>query len=411
MEASPILALSHPLAEGCLLMMSGTDSMNPWLHGYYNRYRIDESSWNEDRPLKLCFLVGSADISGGSYVIFEHALYAQRAGHEVTIATLVPLTNMTTRWHSALDELTFTSFEDSQNELFDVVIATWWKTVFELPKFRFRHAAYFVQSIESRFYANDPDANVTVLAELTYTIEMPIITIASWLQAFLAFEHQRPSLLALNGIDKEKYSIEGPVVSPRIPGKLRVLLEGPVDVDMKGVPDAIQACKNADVDEVWLLTSSAVKTVPGVDRVFSRIPSSMTGEIFRSCDVLVKLTQVEGMYGPPLEMFHCGGTVITYDVTGSDEYVINEFNGIIVPMDDVSAVTDALARLKRDPELVSKLKSGAESTAEKWLDWQLSSSRFLGLLTLIARRPATNSLKLAKEIIGAGNLPWTVNIK
>jgi glycosyltransferase involved in cell wall biosynthesis len=137
----------------------------------------------------------------------------------------------------------------------------------------------------------------------------------------------------------------------------------------------------------------------------------MTGEIFRSCDVLVKLTQVEGMYGPPLEMFHCGGTVITYDVTGSDEYVVNEFNGLVVRMDDVSAVTDALARLKLDPELVSKLKSGAESTAEKWLDWQLSSSRFLGLLTLIARRPAMNSLKLAKEIIGAGNLPWTVNIK
>jgi hypothetical protein len=57
------------------------------------------------------------------------------------------------------------------------------------------------------------------------------------------------------------------------------------------------------------------------------------------------------------------------------------------------------------------LKGGAILTAERWLDWQHSSSRFLGLLTLIAKRPAMNSLKLAKEIIGAGNLPWTLDIK
>jgi glycosyltransferase involved in cell wall biosynthesis len=117
------------------------------------------------------------------------------------------------------------------------------------------------------------------------------------------------------------------------------------------------------------------------------------------------------MYGPPLEMFHCGGTVVTYDVTGSDEYVINDFNGLIVPMDDVSAVASALKKLKQDPKLVSKLKAGAELTATRWPDWQHSSSRFLGLLSLIAKRPAINSLTLAKDIIGTGNLPWTVNIK
>ena len=386
--------------------MSNLKSMNPWLHGYYNRYRVEEKSWNENRPMKICFLVGSADISGGSYVIFEHALYAQRAGHEVTIATLVPLTDNTARWHAALDELTFTSFEEVHDELFDVVVATWWKTVFELPKFRYRHAAYFVQSVESRFYTSDPDPNVTALAELTYTIDLPIITIASWLQAFLAFEHGRPSLLALNGIDKEKYSTTGATHSPREAGKFRVLVEGPIDVEMKGVPDAIQACRNAGVDEVWLLTSSAVKNVPGVDKVFSRIPSSKTGEIFRSCDALVKLSQVEGMYGPPLEMFHCGGTVVTYDVTGCDEYVIDGVNGLIVDMDNVEGVTQALRRLKENPDFLAKLQENATLTASKWLDWSQSSSRFLGLLTLIAKRPAMDGFRLAKEILGAYALPW-----
>ena len=66
------------------------------------------------------------------------------------------------------------------------------------------------------------------------------------------------------------------------------------------------------------------------DRVFERVAVESTPVIYRSCDVLVKLSQVEGMYGPPLEMFHCGGTVVTYDVTGHEEYVEHGVNGLVV---------------------------------------------------------------------------------
>jgi hypothetical protein len=38
--------------------------------------------------------------------------------------------------------------------------------------------------------------------------------------------------------------------------------------------------------------------------------------VYRSCDILGKLSYVEGMFGPPLEMFHCGWTAIVYNVTG-----------------------------------------------------------------------------------------------
>ena len=88
---------------------------------------------------------------------------------------------------------------------------------------------------------------------------------------------------------------------------------------------------------------------PGVNKCFSRIPIHKTAEIYRSCDVLVKLSYVEGMFGPPLEMFHCGGTAIVYDVTGHEEYIEDGKNAIVVKKDNEEEVVSWLKKLKCDP--------------------------------------------------------------
>ena len=82
------------------------------------------------------------------------------------------------------------------------------------------------------------------------------------------------------------------------------------------------------------MTASAVEAVAGVDRVFSRVPILETPRVYRSCDVLVKLSYIEGMFGPPLEMFHCGGTAIVYRVTGHEQYIRHDDNSLVVTPDD-----------------------------------------------------------------------------
>lgn len=373
---------------------------DPWLHHYYEQYR-PQIFGNGDQ-LRIVVLLGSADISGGSYVIFQHAMYWKLHGADVTIATMVPHTSVGNHWHPALTELRFTSVEDLGDEVYDVVVATWWRTVYELPKVRARHALYFVQSEEARFYAVGDDQWAAPLAELTYRFDLPMVTIATWLQAFLAFEHGRPSFLARNGVDKNRYQPFGPVVAARPAEGLRVLVEGPIDAPMKNVPDSVELARKGGADEVWLMTSSPVSEFPGVDRVLSRVPIDHTGAVYRSCDVLLKLSRVEGMYGPPLEMFHCGGTVVTYDVTGHEEYVEDGVNGLVVPMDDRDGVVSAIARLKQSAELLRELKYGAARTAARWPDWEQSCREFWSVVRTLARRPAPDKLTTMLAIRGAG---------
>ncbi len=373
---------------------------NPWLYDFYHRYSPDLSTAEN---LRIVFLIGSADISGGTYVIFEHALRAQRAGCEVVIVPMFALEGVADAWHPALRELEFATFDEVADRDFDIAIATWWPTVYELPRVRFRHAVYFVQSAESRFYAVGPDRDAAGLAELTYTVGLPAITIAVWLQMYLGFQHGMISFLCRNGIDKSRYAVAGPSIEPRLTDGLRVLVEGST-APMKGLEHAVQAALDGGAAEVWLLTPSPVDRMDGVTKVISRIPADQTAPVYRSCDVLLKFSQVEGMYGPPLEMFHCGGTVVSNDVTGHDEYVRDGFNGLVVPTDDLEAAAEAIARLTKDRELLERLRAGAVATANSWHDWDAAGEEFLRLLTAIAKQRPVDRPGLFARIVGTRTL-------
>ncbi len=380
---------------------------NPWLNDYFKRFRQGGSGWQPTRPLDVCFVVGNLALSGGTNVIIEHARFLQRHGANVTFVALEQLPPERLTWRPELESIDVLNLDDVVDRTFDIAIATWWATVYQLPRLRFRHAAYLVLSIESRFYSHGADYANGALAELTYTFGLPCIVVARWMEIYLALEHHVPSFLVRSGIAKDRYSPDGFASAPREPGRVRALIEGTLDVPMKGVQESIELCQEAGFDEIWLMTPTDIDQVPGVDRVFSHIPADETAAVYRSADVLVKLSQVEGMYGPPLEMFHCGGTVVTWDVTGCEEYVIDGVNGLVCEMGNYEQLRLALSRVASDRELLAELKSGALRTAQTWPDWEAASQHFYAYVFGIASGVPVDSVELTQRIAGA---PKTLSI-
>lgn len=344
--------------------------------------------------MKICFLIGSPEIGGGTYVIYEHALHLQERGWAVTIVSIWPPDRSLEPWHRALGRFRFATLAEVEGEEFDLAVATWWRTIYDLlPRVRAQRFCYFVQSIESWFYL-DSDVAVRNLVNATYLLPMPGVTEAKWIKAHVAERFGQDYHLAPNGCRKDDYRADGDTVAPRREGRLRVLVEGPFGVDFKNVARTIALVRRSSADEIWLLTSSPVTRYPGVDRVFSRVPTSECGAIYRSCDVLVKLSTIEGMFGPPLEMFHCGGTAVVYDVTGYDEYIEDRRNAIVVRTGEEDAVVAAIDELKRDPVLLARLKEGAAATAAAWPDWAQASARFADAMDAILREPPADRNRL-----------------
>ncbi len=334
----------------------------------------------------IAFLLGYPEISGGTNVIMEHALGLTKLGHKVSIVTQAKFDPQRLSWKPEAMKLPLLSHAECRERVFDATIATWWRSTYDIPFVHARRYAYFVQSIESRFFPPEqPD--MKALAEYSYRMPLSVVTEATWIQRYLEGHYGRKASLVLNGIDKVNFSTEGAIEAARPTDGIRVLVEGPLGVEFKRTDLAIDLCRQAGMNDVWLLTSSECSEFAGASRVFSKVPISRVGDIYRSCDVLVKLSTVEGMFGPPLEIFHCGGTAITSDVTGHDEYMVHGKNGLVVRRGHESEVVDHLRRLQSDRALLNSLKEGAVATAKRWPDWPASTKAFEAYLENLIESP------------------------
>jgi hypothetical protein len=125
----------------------------------------------------------------------------------------------------------------------------------------------------------------------------------------------------------------------------------------------------------------------GVDRVLGPLGHDRMPAVYSEADVVLKLSRVEGVFGPPLEAFHRGATCVVWPVTGHDEYVRHRVNGIVAEWDDIPGTARWLDLLATDRDLLSRLRQGALDTARDWPSWEASAELMAAALREIATGP------------------------
>jgi glycosyltransferase involved in cell wall biosynthesis len=351
--------------------------------------RVEGREWLADRSIaspgvrnyhgmKICFLVGDiVNISGGSNVILEYAGRLQDQGHEVVLVTSGPTKLVYPLWHPRLKDLPLRTEEAVKDQRFDFAFATWWITYFDLWRVNSRVYGYLNQSLESRFHA---ERHYKVLNRQTYSLPLLFITEAKWLVEFIqTLQPEGRVLYVQNGLNRDYFPcVQAP---PRREGPVRVLVEGPWGVGFKGVPETFEVLEAARAEGVkfevgWLTSTSggAQPTHGGQPvRVHERIPINQVHEVLQQYDVLLKLSKVEGMFGPPLEMFTQGGTAITYTVTGSDEYMVHGQNSLLVEPYNRRQIIAYLRTLSENPAFLHHLRTQALETARAYPTWDASA--------------------------------------
>jgi hypothetical protein len=125
----------------------------------------------------------------------------------------------------------------------------------------------------------------------------------------------------------------------------------------------------------------------GVDRVVGPVPHREMAALYAETDVVLKLSRVEGMFGPPLEGFHRGATCVVTEVTGHEEYIQHGWNGLVADWDDPAGTARLLDRLARDPRELHFLRTNALATAQSWPDWEQAGQFMTLALERIRREP------------------------
>jgi glycosyltransferase involved in cell wall biosynthesis len=316
--------------------------------------------------MKIVYFIPGVGVSGGIAVICQHANRLLKRGHQVYLVTEINQPRIDWFPEQKVPVININEYPEDV----DILIATGWSTSFTIVNLPAKRKFYFVQSDETRFHPEGSDFQG--ITALSYLFNFNYFTEARWIQKWLSTDFDHDSELIPNGLDSEIFFPSKPLVAKA--KRKRVLLEGAIDLPYKGMAEAFSAVSNLDV-EVWCVSSLGnPKPKWRCDRFFSEVPISRMRKIYSSCDVLLKLSRVEGFFGPPLEMMACGGTVVVGKVTGYDEYIEDGYNALVVDAGDITAASSAVAKLIYDNELRSKLIANGLITAKKW-QWEPSIDR------------------------------------
>lgn len=323
------------------------------------------------------FYLPGLGISGGIHIVLKWAYYLSDS---YNVYIVIPSNEQNV-------QIPFLKMEESKNIKiinhnegkginFDILFATWWTTTFSIIELNAKKYGIFLQAWESQFY--EKNEKIKRNFEKIIDSHLIIVTIANWLKNLVLNEFNYNDKIincVLNGLDKKVWNKN---ISPKInkqKAKIRFLVEGPVNDPRKNIKKTLDLLNRLDVEYIWVgaLLDDSLTNSNCIGK-FTKIPYKEMPEIYKSCDVLVKASNAEGMFGPPVEMMSTGGITLAWDVEGSEEYLIHMYNAILVPLNDWETLAEWILWIIENPIQLSYLKENALRTVEKIPDWD-----FLGL--------------------------------
>jgi O-antigen biosynthesis protein len=351
--------------------------------------------------MKIAYLLPGCGVSGGIAVVCQHANRLLRRGHQVYLLTETQEDNI--NWFPN-QRVPIVQLINYPKDL-EILVATGWTTSFTVARLPAKNKFYFVQSDETRFH---PKGSVAQrITTLSYSFGFNYFTEARWIRTWLMENFGHEAELVPNGLDSDIFFPAKPLTPKG--EKPRILLEGAIGLAYKGMEEAFTAVSDLDV-EVWCVSSYG-KPKPGwkCDRFFEQIPMTEMRRIYSSCDILLKLSRVEGFFSPPMEMMACGGAVVVGKVTGYDEYIVDGYNALVVDPCNVDDAKAAINRILSDRELYNKLIMNGLTTAKAW-QWEQSIDRleayFLDVLSgkrgksyPLVRQEIDKSVSLVYELV------------
>ena len=333
-------------------------------------------------PLKrIGIILPALGIYGGINIVLNWAAILAKSGYRLDL--ILPPSYLRARIPFLCEEdarlLHPISEVDARRHHYHAVIATSWASITLLADFDADHHAWFMQAYEGQFL----DLNAPAQADFDELVagQLNVITTAHWLQQHILrhynFEPKQTSCV-ISGLDK---SLWKPVPrEPLRPGgrPVHFLVEGPASDPRKNVARTIRLLEELGLGYTWVGSAVDRSLVgPNCRGVQEKVPYEQMPQVYGSADVLVKASNSEGMFGPPLEMFATGGTAAVWHVQGAEEYMTDRYNALLVPMNSWSRLASAVLELAGDVQRVRSLQENALATAEAWPTWEDQADQIL----------------------------------
>lgn len=326
--------------------------------------------------MRVCFMLPSNTISGGIFTVFKHASALGRKGHEVTLAFMLEEREYRRSIFDSMKGVQLKSFREAAScGRYDLVVATWWETIYLLPQIEADHILYFVQGFEDRFYPDSSPAARLVRSTFSYGDRINYATVSRALSDRLKRDFGIRAAVIPCGVDLDLFYSAKPAMSKR--DKLRVMVEGLPNEERKQVRFTLEILSRFEnLEVVYVSPGGRPDYDASIDYFFQSVPHGQMPSLYKSCDFIVKLSDTESVALPVLEMFATGGAAVVSEFPGHEEYIRHGQNALVVPVRDLEATEDAIRRLLSEPQLLQSLKVHALVESGRW-DLSRSTTAFI----------------------------------
>jgi GT2 family glycosyltransferase len=315
----------------------------------------------DDGALRIIYVTEDTGVGGGHRDIFEHLNRLRERGHDAELWTL----GDTPEWFELhVPVRSFADYETLAEALapIDAIkVATWWATAEHVWRASVLRGipVYFVQDIETSYYANHQPLQDAVLA--SYRHEFRYMTISSWNRDRL-HELDLEAELIPPGIDLRTFR-------PRddVPRRTDMVLALGRSNPLKNLPLTLEAWRALPEPRPELCLFGIEPHLAHEDGVrYVTAPSDdQVNELFNQATVFVQTSVHEGFCLPPLESMAGAGAIVCTDAHGNRDFCRDEEN-CLIPEADAEAVSAALGRLLADPALRQRLGAAGVTTAAEY---------------------------------------------
>jgi glycosyltransferase involved in cell wall biosynthesis len=334
-------------------------------------------------PARIALLLHSNYRSGGNLAMLRHALYLAGLGHAVEVVFQEDWHGTDLGFlpgHTALPTRLLADWP--AGEVVDIAITNWWVSAYAFPALPARQYAFFRHGEEKPLFANRVlDAAIDMLLRERFVW----FAVSPPLMEALRAEGQAPVLVP-NGVEVARFAAAAPALPP-CHGTLRVLVEGSAGAPHKRVNATIEMLRSVPGVEIVHMAADGSRPALPVDHALGAVPHGEVAGVYAACDLLVKLSTQEAFPLPVLEQFAAGGTAIVARFAGSEQFIEDGVNALLVEQDHAErAARAALLGLMAEPVRLAGLRRAAQATARRF-DWEAACRSFADeLLAACPRR-------------------------
>jgi glycosyltransferase involved in cell wall biosynthesis len=185
------------------------------------------------------------------------------------------------------------------------------------------------------------------------------------------------------GVDLELFSPP----EQRDDGTFRVLFCGSIG-QRKGISYLVDAFRQAELGDAELVFAGRPVGTrhPWIDeprvRHIDALPRPRLAEVYRSADVIVLPSLIEGFPSTPLEGMACGLPAIVSENTFGHDVIEDGVDGWVTPIRDAGAIAEKLRILYEDRDLRRRMGEAARRKAQRFTWAQYGESLRAGLASL-----------------------------